>query len=291
MYKFTLFSLIALGLCCRLSGDDTQAVRQRTESYVSAFNNKDAKGMAEHWDQEATFTNRLTGDKVTGRQAIAEELEENFQNDPKTDLKVVIDSVKFPESNKAVEEGTATLASPDGETSKTNFQIDFVKRNDNWYIAGVNAVEAIENHSNYEKLKDLEWLIGQWVDKDDTAEIDSSYQWDAEKNFIIQKFNVSLLGQKDLEGTQIIGWDPVREKVRSWMFDSDGGFSESTWKKEGMSWVIESASTLSEGALGSQVLTITPIDSNSFTLEITGREIEGKILPNLDPVTIVRKGG
>lgn len=291
MKKMILCSSIALALCCQLSGDESQAIKERTESYVSAFNKKDAKALADYWDQEATFTNRLTGAKVKGRAAITEELDQNFKEDPKTDLKVVIESIEFPENNQAVEHGTALFTEPEGETTKTDFQLNFVKRSDNWYITDVKAVESLEAINNYEKLKDLEWLIGKWVDKDDIAEIDSSYQWDDQKNFMIHKFKVSLLGKKDLEGTQIIGWDPISDKIHSWMFDSDGGFGESSWKKEDKSWVVESVNTLPEGVIGTQVLTITPIDSNSFTLEITDREIEGKILPNLDPVTIVRKGG
>lgn len=291
MQKFILYSLFALALWGCLGSDDTKAIKQRTDAYVSAFNKKDAKALADLWDQDATFTNRLTGEKVKGREAIAEQFEENFQNDSKGDLKVDITSVTFPETNKAIEQGTASLTTSEGEASKTNFQVIFIKRNGNWFISEVSEVESLDAVSNNEHLKDLEWLIGEWVDKDDTSEITSTYKWDEYKNFILQQFKVTLLGKKDLEGKQIIGWDPVHNNVRSWMFDSDSGFAESTWKQDGKSWVIESASTLPEGVVGSQVLIITPIDNNSFTLEITGREIDGKILPNLDPVKIVRKGG
>lgn len=284
-------SLFALALCSCTESGESEAIKQKTETYVSAFNKKDANALAELWDSEATFTNRLTGEKVIGREAIAEQLQQNFQNDPKGDLKVEINSIKVPENNKAIEQGTATLTSPDGETSKTNFQVVFVKRNGTWYISEVNEIEAMDDLSNYEHLKDLEWLIGDWVDKDDESEIASTYKWDENKNFITHHFIVTLLGKKDLEGKQIIGWDPVLDKVRSWMFDSDGGFAESMWKKDGKGWVIDSTNTLPEGVTGSQVVIITPIDRNSFTLEITGREIDGKILPNLDPVKIVRKGG
>lgn len=290
MQKFILCSLFALALCGRLSGDETESVKQRTEAYVSAFNKKDAKAMAEIWDQDATFTNRLTGEKVKGREAIAEQLEQIFESDAKPDLKITIESVTLPENNKAIERGSATLTAPEGEASKTDFQVVFVKRDNNWYISEVNEVEAMEDVKNYEHLKDLEWLIGEWIDKDETSEITSTYRWDENKNFMVHQFKVTLLGKKDLEGKQIIGFDPVLNSVRSWMFDSDGGFAESMWKKDDKSWIIESVNTLPEGVKGSQVTILTPIDHNSFTLEITDREIEGKILPNLDPVKIIRKG-
>jgi uncharacterized protein (TIGR02246 family) len=291
MQKFIICSLFALALCARLSGDETHAIKQRTETYVSAFNKKDAKAMAEHWDQDATFTNRQTGETVKGKTAIAEQLQQNLENIGKGDLKIKIESVKIPENNKAIEEGKATLTTADGDKIETRFEVVFVKRNGEWYISKVNEVERMDPTSNYAHLKDLEWLIGEWIDKDDTSEIASTYQWDENKNFITQNFKVSLLGRKELEGKQIIGWDPINNKVRSWLFDSDGGFAEINWKKDGKNWVLESASTLPHGGQGSQVMIISPIDRNSFTLEITGREIDGKILPNLEPVKIVRKGG
>ena len=29
--------------------------------------------------------------------------------------------------------------------------------------------------------------------------------------------------------TQRIGWDPAAKQIRSWEFDSEGGFGEGTW--------------------------------------------------------------
>lgn len=45
-------------------------------------------------------------------------------------------------------------------------------------------------------------------------------------------FKVSVPSMDDLEGTQVIGWDPAAGTIRSWMFDSDGGFGEGTWSKK-----------------------------------------------------------
>jgi hypothetical protein len=34
---------------------------------------------------------------------------------------------------------------------------------------------------------------------------------------------------------------------------------------------------------------MTILDENSFSWEATGRAVDGEILPNIDPVTIIRK--
>ena len=51
----------------------------------------------------------------------------------------------------------------------------------------------------------------------------------------------------DLEGTQVIGWDPAAGTIRSWMFDSDGGFGEGIWSKKDNSWIVKFSQVLPDG--------------------------------------------
>ena len=88
------------------------------------------------------------------------------------------------------------------------------------------AQNAAEETSHYEYLKDLEWMIGEWVDSDDNSTISTVCAWSKNRNFITRSFSVSIEGHIGLEGTQVIGWDPEKKRIRSWMFDSEGGFGE-----------------------------------------------------------------
>ena len=49
-------------------------------------------------------------------------------------------------------------------------------------------------------------------------------QMDEESEFITRSFTVAAEGHINISGMQIIGWDPVAKAIRSWTFDSDGGF-------------------------------------------------------------------
>lgn len=149
-----------------------------------------------------------------------------------------------------------------------------------------NASEPSEAH---EHLKELEWFIGNWIDEDDNATIDSNFHWGRNQNFIIQDFSVLVNGAFDIEGKQVIAWDPINEKIRSWIFDSDGGFGEGTWKKHGNSWIMESASTLPDGRRASSINILTPVDQNKYTWQSIGRAVGAELLPDIDPVTVVRK--
>ncbi len=48
-------------------------------------------------------------------------------------------------------------------------------------------------------------------------------------NYLLRKFGVHIVGQDAMSGTQRIGWDPLIGKLRAWIFDSEGGFSDGLW--------------------------------------------------------------
>ncbi len=93
----------------------------------------------------------------------------------------------------------------------------------------------------------------------------------------------------DLEGTQVIGWDPAAGTIRSWMFDSDGGFGEGTWSKKGNSWIVKFSQVLPDGRKASATNIYTLIDANTFTWKSIGRKVDGEFLPNVEEVKMVRK--
>lgn len=142
----------------------------------------------------------------------------------------------------------------------------------------------------YEHLKELEWMIGDWVDQDPDVEILVNNSWDKSKNYITGTFSLATEGKVELTGTQIFAFDPTKQKIRSWFFDSDGGFGEATWTKKEKSFVSETVQTLANGSLASSINIYTPIDSNSYTFESTGREVAGQMLPDIEPIKIVKKG-
>lgn len=163
------------------------------------------------------------------------------------------------------------------------------------FLAGLtscqNKSSSTEKKSNhYEDLKSLSWLIGDWVDDDTSSEITRKVTWDDHKNFIIEKFTYYVPNQADLKGQQIIGWDASQDRIRSWVFDSDGGTGEGYWNNEGDYWTLDLTYTLPDGSKASAVYVYTDINHKSYVLQSTGRIVGGEILPNLDPVNVTKKG-
>ena len=60
----------------------------------------------------------------------------------------------------------------------------------------------------------------------------TSYRWTDNHRFILGQFTVQIGGKPAMTGSQRIGWDPLKKTIRSWVFDSEGGFAEGLWSRE-----------------------------------------------------------
>ena len=132
-------------------------------------------------------------------------------------------------------------------------------------------------------------MIGHWVDQGEDSTVDTVCEWTKNGNFITRSFAVSFKDRIDLEGTQVIGWDPVTRKIKSWMFDSEGGYGNGVWTRKGNRWIVKASRVLTSGEKASSVNIITYVNRNTFRWQSIGREIDGELLPNIDEVQVVRK--
>jgi len=268
---------------------DKVAIERSVESYVTAFNAHDSKALAAHWSPEAVYTNPSTGNQVVGHEAIEKEFDSLLTERKGDKLEVDIESIEFVSPNVAVENGVAKVMGPEGEVEASNYTAVHVRRDGKWLLDRVSETEeAAVPPSHYEQLKDLEWMIGTWLDANENHQIETTCQWARNHNFIVRSFKVSIENRIETSGMQIIGWDPAAEKIRSWAFDSNGGFAEGKWTKKEDSWIVESNATLPDGQKASSINMMTVVDENTFGWQSTGREVDGNILPNIDEVQVTR---
>lgn len=267
------------------------AVRGQSAAFADAFNRRDAKGLAALWTENAEYVNPETGEKLEGRDEIEEQYQSSFQEKKGGTIKIMIEKIAFPSSDRAVEAGTATVTRSSDGSERTAYRAFYTKQGGEWLLTEVREVEFDPAPKQNEHLKQLEWLVGDWIDEDKDTKIETVGKWGRHENFLTQHFTVAIEGQLELEGRQVIGWDPIDEMIRSWVFDSDGGFGEGVWNKEGNTWTVETSQTLADGRRASAINVYTPKGQNSYTWESTGREVGGELLPNIEPVTVKRKEG
>jgi uncharacterized protein (TIGR02246 family) len=265
---------------------DESAIRSGAESYVQAFNKADAGSLASYWAEDAEYI-LPSGEVLKGRDKIEQAFKKFFSDNQGIQVQMAISEIRFPRHNEAVEEGSAVVSRPGENPKELTYEVRYVKRKGAWKIAHVE--ETFSAPSNYEHLKELEWLTGEWVDDSEVSDVDTVAEWTKNKSFITLSFRVEFEGRAALEGTQVIGWDASIKSIKSWVFDSLGGFGQGVWSREGSRWTVRTTGVLITGEKTSAINIYTALDENTFTFSSIGREINGEPQPNIEEVRVVRK--
>lgn len=280
----------ATGTWATEAEEESAAIRARVESYVQAYNQHDATAVASLWAEDAVYVDSDTGQRHEGRAAIEGMFLALFQSDEASQLAVTIDSIRLITPDVAIEDGRAQISSGGGEPLSTSYTAVHVKQKGQWYLDSVRETDIpAEPLASNSQLDSLAWLVGEWLDQDEFTTVRTRWDWVRNRHFLSGTFSVSSQQNVELEGTQIIGWDPVSGQIRSWMFDSEGGFGEGRWWRVGNQWIVELSTTLRDGSQGSSVSVYTLMDDRSFTWKSVDRQIDGEPLPDIEAVTVYRQ--
>lgn len=280
-------SVAAFAIAETKSNKDETAIKKTVESYVAAFNRGDAKAVAAHWTPDGVFIT-TTGQEIKGRDKLEAAFKAFLAENKAIKLEVTPLAIHMESPGKAIEEGLAVTALPDKKPELTRYVAAHVKKDGAWKVAVLREVVPLGASPHRDKLEPLAWLVGDWVDKDATGIVETRCAWSPNGNFLVRYYSVSVGGREALQGQQVIGWDPAAKQIRSWTFDSNGGFGEGTWSKQGDNWYVNSTVVLNTGEKASSINVLKPLDDKSFSWQSTSRELGGRLLPNTPKITVVR---
>ena len=269
--------------------NEASAIEAASQSYIAAYNARDVAKLVSLWAPEGVYISRTSGDRVVGREAMTEEFTAVFENENLPTLAAAIESIDLISPNVALERGIATVTRSENDVVETDYRVVYVKRDGHWLIDRVTEDEIIVRTSNYQHLKALEWLVGQWIDAGEGISIEVDCKWTENQNYLSRTYSVSSEQGVESSGLQIIGWDPNQKLIRSWLFDSDGGFISGTWTQRDDRWVVQSVATLADGGSGSFTSIFRPTDDGNYTWQKINRVVEGQILPSVDEIIVQRK--
>src|SRR5262249_26170479 len=147
-------------------------------------------------------------------------------------LRIDIGGLRFVTPEVAVEDGMTSVLSPDGgPPSRARYTIVHVKRDGDWFLSSVRDAPYAPP-TNQEHLAELEWLIGEWADVNAKGEVARlTYHWSEQQNFILGDFATTFKQFNIGGGTHRIGWDAANKQIRSWTFETGGGFGDGLWKR------------------------------------------------------------
>jgi uncharacterized protein (TIGR02246 family) len=268
---------------------DRKTIESSIQLYEAAFNRGDAKALTELWTTGGELVTE-TGVRIQGAASIQKHFADFFAGNKGVKLELVEPKIEFQSPSVAIEKGIARIISSDSGVESTTYTAIHIKTANGWRIDSTkDQAEPPSAPSHYEHLQPLSWLVGNWTDAGRSGRVQVSCRWARNNNFLTQTFKV--MGEKDVEfeGSMIIGWDPSVKAIRSWMFDSDGGFGTGVWSQEETRWTIRTLNVLPDGRRGSSTNIYAVSDDGSVQFKSIGRVVDGEILPSVGPVKLVRE--
>ncbi|MBS0655231.1 MAG: nuclear transport factor 2 family protein [Verrucomicrobia bacterium] len=281
-----------LGFAAPVLAADTEkeTIHKRVDAFVDALNKENPQALSSLLTDTVTCINPLTGKVVHGKTDVVKFFEMEFPQLKGKKLLFIETSMAFPSVGKAIVDGASELTEKDVILKRQARRLELVKLNDTWYINAIKEVDVQLPPNMYSHLKELSWLVGDWRDRDEHVQITYSTKWDRFRNFLLQHYKIDTYGVEVMEGQQIIGWDPLENTIRSWVYDSDGGYGTGTWSQKDGSWFVKLHFVLSTGQKCSATNIYTKRDDKSYIYSSVDREVNGKKLPNIQPVTVVKEG-
>jgi hypothetical protein len=214
-----------------------------------------------------------------------------FRENPGLKLEAQVSEVRFITPDVARVEGQSRLSSSGDASEFTRFTSLLVRKDSKWQAAEIREFSApAEDVTPYERLKDLEWMVGHWVDESGNNKVESDVRWADGNSYLIRTYTAHLQDQKPTSGTTFIGWDPQSGQIKSWNFDSEGGHGEGLWTRSSDSeWVVKAQGVTRDGRPNSATLVHSILNKDSMKTNSIDRIIGGQIAPDIVDVIMVRK--
>jgi uncharacterized protein (TIGR02246 family) len=267
---------------------EEKVLHDRAKAFVDAFNKGDAHALAAFWTPDGDYMDE-DGRHYQGRKAIEESFQKLFAAEKGAELRTHRTSFRLVKPDLAIADGLMEVVPPNGgPPTVARYTAVHIKQDGHWFLESVREAMATAP-SNAENLEELAWLIGDWADEAEKgAAAKVSFSWAENDNFIVSTFATTLKDVPVAGGTQWIGWDAAAKHIRSWSFESNGGFSEGVWNRDGDRFLSKTTATLRDGKKVSATNVVTPVDADHFTWQSTKRSMDGKTLPDTEVVKMKR---
>ena len=260
-------------------------------AFTKAYGTADARGLNDFFTDDVVLVDPQ-GTETRGKAAVASMYAASFQETPGLRLESRVREVRFLTPDVARVEGESRLASAGADASEFNrFSVLLVRRDGKWRTAEIREFAApAADISPYERLRELEWMVGDWVDESENNKVTASVRWADNQSYLVRNYKVELQGEKAHSGTMFIGWDPQSGQIKSWNFDSEGGHGEGLWTRSADNeWVIKAQGVMRDGRPNSATLVHTILNKDSVRTNSIDRIVGGQLAPDIVDVVMVKK--
>jgi uncharacterized protein (TIGR02246 family) len=281
----------ARGTTTAAPSPEEKPIRDLIDAFAKAYSTPDLTALGACFADEANVVDSA-GEFTRGKAAVVEMYSSALEENPNLKIEPKVQEVRFLTPDVARVEGQTRLTTDTGDASEfTQFSTLCVKREGKWLVAEIREYPApVEDVPSYDRLKELEWMVGDWVDESESVRASSNVRWADNKSFLIRSYQVEVKGEKATSGTMFIGWDPQTGQIKSWLFDAEGGHGEGLWTRTGEKvWIVKAQGVLRDGRPNSATLVHTVLNNDSVKTSSIDRIIGGQIAPDIADVVMVRK--
>lgn len=267
-----------------------QAIAEGARSFAEAYNRHDAAAIASSFTADGEFVTE-EGTTLRGREAIRKHFEAVFAAAPRSRISLRIEAIRLLAPNAAIEEGTVEASiDPDEDPEHSRYGAVHVRQDGKWLVARSRDFPARSDvASNYRRLRPLEFLIGEWIGEGEGVLTRHSWRWVDDRNFLLQEYTIQMEGRGTLSGSMRIGWDAQARQVRSWSFDSQGGWNEARWTRADDGWILKTQGMTRLGNTTSATTILRQVDPSTMTWESRDRIDGGVPAAPLPKVVIKRR--
>lgn len=253
------------------------------EAFTKAFNEAKPDALVESFLPEGELVTE-NGTVYRGKEELKQLFTQYFTEFPGAKLGLDIESIRPLGENLAIEEGTRYLGINDQPLTQVRYVATLMKKDGKWLLASLREFYSPPAETPGSFLEPMAWMVGDWVSEGEGSKVKINYRWAEGGNYLLGTFETIQEDQVTMRSEQRIGYDPLTGKIRSWLFDEDGGYSDGYWTLLEDEWVLKSQAVGPDGTVGFATITVSPLDENRFRMVGSDRVVGDQRIEGFDIV-------
>ena len=271
-------------------GDDEQAIKALLDTFVKAFNAGNAEATAATYTETAVVVDER-GERVEGRAAVRDQYAASFADNPGSTIAIQVDSLRFLGPETALEEGRTTITPAAGAGARRDHPLHRRIRQARRTVAAGRRARRARARPHPPRPPQGTGMAGRGLDQREPGRS--------------RQYHLQMDRRRQLPGPRVHHEDRrasrcyrarsgsagtrLSHQFKTWIFDSEGGFGEGYWTRNGDQWVIKAEGVRQDGQHASATNIITRLGKDRVSWQSVDRTIGGAAVPGVDEFTIVRK--
>jgi len=289
-----LSACVILAACCgprasaqvRANDPQAESVRQAAAAYLKALEDGNRDALLAAWTPDGTYVD-AAGRSYQARPLIESEFAAGLAR-PRRIGSITDESVRLVTRTWRFWTDDAARGRP-GRADAQEPVYDRLGETRRALAAGQCARVRRALPPRNSRLAELRWLQGVFAGvTDDGSHVVVTAVLSNDGNYLLREFAIKNPDETLHSVSQRIGWDALADGFRSWTFDSDGGYTEGTWKRQADSWIVHNSGVTAEGRRSSAMGLYTSINEQGFLQEIVGAMLDNQPQPDVK-VKMVRQ--